>query len=150
MLEAIRKQFYFIQAAGGLVWSDAEKMLLIFRKGKWDLPKGKLDEGEDLAQCAVREVEEETGLKNVLIVKPLSTTYHTYYQDGKHCLKESHWYLMQAPQQDDLTPQTEEDIEQCVWIKPEETAFYFENMHSSVADVLHTALPLLQKTNLFK
>lgn len=142
-LEAIKQHFLFLQAAGGLVWTDEGKLLLIFRKGKWDLPKGKLDPGESLEQCAVREVEEETGLKKVTITKPLCRTYHTYYQDGNHCLKESHWYLMHAPLMENLQPQTEEDIEQCVWADPRELNKYLANTHPSIADVLTAAMPLL-------
>jgi len=142
-INALKPLFQFIQAAGGLVQSDKGNLLLIFRKGKWDLPKGKLDPGEDLEQCAVREVEEETGLKDVVLQKPLCRTYHTYYQDGQHCLKESHWYLMQAPQQDDLKPQTEEDIEQAIWAAPAAIPQYLTNTHRSVADVLKMALQML-------
>src|SRR4051812_48020306 len=66
--KAIWKKFTIIRAAGGLVVNDGGEMLFIFRRGKWDLPKGKLEEGEDLEECAVREVEEETGLKNVKLL----------------------------------------------------------------------------------
>ena len=141
--EALKEQFQFLQAAGGLVWPDNKKLLLIFRKGKWDLPKGKLDPGESLEQCAVREVEEETGLRNVAITTFLCRTFHTYYQDGIHCLKESHWYLMHAPQTENLQPQTEEDIEQCIWVSPAELNKYLTNTHASIQDVLTAAMPLL-------
>lgn len=142
-IEALKKPLCFIQAAGGLVQSEKGNLLLIFRKGKWDLPKGKLDPGETLDVCAVREVEEETGLRDIVLKKPICRTYHTYYMERQHCLKESHWYLMQAPEQAHLTPQTEEDIEQAVWVAPAEIGPYLRNTHRSVADVLEMALPLL-------
>src|SRR5450755_2422165 len=84
------KHFKFVKTGGGLVKNKAGEVLLIFRRGKWDLPKGKLDDGETLEECAVREVREETGLKQVKIGKEINTTYHTYVEFGKHILKESH------------------------------------------------------------
>src|SRR5258705_8336444 len=92
--KAFFKKFSFIQAAGGLVLNEKKEILLIFRRGKWDLPKGKLDKGEKLEDCAIREVEEETGLKKIELVSPLTTTYHTYHEGTKFILKESHWYMM--------------------------------------------------------
>ena len=77
--KAFFKKFTIVQAAGGMVKNEKNETLLIFRRGKWDLPKGKLDKGESLEECAVREVEEETGLKNVKLVSPLIITYHTYH-----------------------------------------------------------------------
>jgi ADP-ribose pyrophosphatase YjhB (NUDIX family) len=144
-LEALKQQFHFIEAAGGLVVSDRGNVLLIFRKGKWDLPKGKLDAGEHLEQCAVREVAEETGLQGIELKQLLCRTYHTYEQWGQHILKESHWFLMKAPQQEALQPQTEEDIEQAIWVDPDNLNAYIEEAHRSVADVLRLVKPMLQK-----
>ncbi len=93
---AFWKKFMVIQAAGGLVVNEDKQILLMNRRQKWDLPKGKLDAGETMEQCAVREVKEETGLKAVKLKKFLLTTYHTYDESGHHLLKESHWYAMQA------------------------------------------------------
>lgn len=143
VLEQVKDYFSFIQAAGGLVQNAEKQVLLIFRKGKWDLPKGKLDPGEDLPTCAVREVEEETGVAQLTINRPLSPTYHTYFMDGRHCLKESHWYLMQTLHSGPLQPQLEEDIEQCIWCEPHELPNYLHNTHPSIADVIREATPLL-------
>lgn len=125
-----------VKAAGGLVATPNNEVLLIFRRGKWDLPKGKLDEGEELESCAVREIEEETGLLAARIVKPLHVTFHTYFEEEKHVLKESHWYLMQASKPDELTPQTEEDIEKCEWVPLADLPLYTTNMHRSIVDVI--------------
>ena len=81
------KHFELIKAGGGLVKNSSGNILLMFRRGKWDLPKGKLDEGESIEECAIREVEEETGLHHLTIIKPLAITYHTYNLFGKHNLK---------------------------------------------------------------
>ena len=139
-LDALKKAFYkkftIIQAGGGLVLNEKNEILLIFRKGKWDLPKGKLDKGETISACAVREVEEETGLKNVKLIEPLIITYHTYHEGSRFILKESHWYTMKVSGNQTLTPQTEEDILEVKWITKEEAEQYFPDCYPSVVDVL--------------
>ena len=127
------------------ITSDHE-ILLILRHGKWDLPKGKLDEKEALETCAIREIAEETGLENHKIEKPLTITYHTYHQDGKHILKESHWFLMQSPKQSVFTPQTEEGITKCQWVPVNDIATYMENTHASIMDVVQEAVKILHET----
>jgi 8-oxo-dGTP pyrophosphatase MutT (NUDIX family) len=106
--KALFKKFTLVQAAGGLVKNEKMEVLLIFRRGLWDLPKGKLDPGEKLEECALREVREETGMDHLDLVAPLIVTYHTYHEGSKFILKESHWYQMKANGEQPLTPQTEE------------------------------------------
>ena len=137
LLHAFKKKLSLIVAAGGLVKSDKGEVLLIFRKGKWDLPKGKLDDKEDLEKAAVREVEEETGAKDVKLKEKIQVSYHTYHQDGKHYLKETHWFKMKTKHQD-LSPQTDEDIEQCIWVKPGDLQPYLEHTHALIADILRS------------
>jgi 8-oxo-dGTP pyrophosphatase MutT (NUDIX family) len=138
-LENIKRDFTVIQAAGGLAYTPSQDVLLIFRRGKWDLPKGKLDEGESLETCAIREIEEETGLKNAILVGLIQKTYHTYQENGEDILKETFWYYMKAEKQE-LHPQTDEDIEECRWVPKETISSYFSNMQPSVTDVLKTFL----------
>lgn len=140
--ESIKRHFKFLQAAGGLVHTENDEFLLIFRRDKWDLPKGKLDEGEAIESCALREAEEETGLRNAQLKDFLTVTYHTYYQNGEPVLKESHWYLIEAQHQA-LVPQTQEDIEECRWVKTSDLAVYLENTHPSIADVLTAGIEKL-------
>lgn len=144
LFAAFTKHFEVIQAAGGAVLNKKGEMLFIFRRGKWDLPKGKLDEGENLDACAVREVQEETGLEQIDLKKFLCVTYHTYHERGSSVLKESHWYLMQTTDAD-LVPQTEEDIEKCEWVKLDKIAPYLEDTHLSIVDVVKAALKNLEK-----
>ena len=144
-LEEIKHHYLVLQAGGGLVATPDGHILLIYRKGKWDLPKGKLEEGEDLQACALREVEEETGLQNISLGDKLGVTYHTYTEKGIAILKESHWYFMEVGQQQDLTPQTEENIEQCLWVPLEEIENYYAGAHASIRDVLQTGVPLIIK-----
>ena len=134
--KTFRKKFTLVQAAGGLVLNDAGEILLMLRRGKWDLPKGKLDPGESLETCAVREVQEEAGLKKIILDKPLLVTYHTYDESGKHILKESHWYLMKAPGKQHLVPQLEEQITEIKWVPAAEVKQYMNNTFPSIIDVL--------------
>ena len=140
ILKEIKSHLTVMVAAGGLVRTKTNDLLLIFRKGKWDLPKGKLDEGENLESCALREIEEETGATSLQIQKPLTITYHTYYEKEKHILKESHWYSVNTEKKSLLKPQTEEDIEKCVWATPDQIPTYMNNMHASIIDVLNIGL----------
>ncbi len=134
--KAFWKKFDIIKAAGGLVFNEKKEMLFIFRRGKWDFPKGKLDDGETLEQCAVREVEEETGLKNIFLGKAIVTTYHTYDQDGKHILKESYWYEMHVKGSQKLIPQTIEDIHEAKWVKKKDVGEPLKNTFPSIKDVI--------------
>jgi 8-oxo-dGTP pyrophosphatase MutT (NUDIX family) len=134
--KAFFKKFTLVVAAGGLVLNEKKEILMIFRRGKWDLPKGKLDKGEKLEECAVREVEEETGLKNVNLEKPLTITWHTYYEGARFILKESHWYTILANGKQELIPQTEEDIREIRWIGPDKLDAFLDNTFPSVKDVV--------------
>ena len=134
------KRFTLVVAAGGFITNEKGQYLMIFRRGKWDLPKGKLDNGETLEECAVREVKEETGLGDVQLLSPLITTYHSYEEGTHHMLKESHWFRMNASEKQKLIPQEEEHIEKIVWAKPSETDVYMKNSFPSVADVVKKAL----------
>ena len=137
--KAFQKKFTLIKAAGGLVKNDSNKILMIFRRGSWDLPKGKLDVGEKLEDCAIREVEEETGLKNIKLNSPLIITYHTYHQGTKYILKESHWFTMTVTGEQKLTPQVEEDISDIQWIDQHEISFYLKKSFPLIADIIQAA-----------
>jgi ADP-ribose pyrophosphatase YjhB (NUDIX family) len=134
------KKFSIVKAAGGVVFNENKEILLIFRKGKWDLPKGKLDKGETLESCAVRETEEETGLKNVKLGKMITATYHTYHEGARFRLKETYWFKLSVSGKQELSPQTEEDIKEAKCINPSDLKKYMDNSYGSVKDVLQIAL----------
>ncbi|WP_207632931.1 NUDIX hydrolase [Foetidibacter luteolus] len=127
-----------IIAAGGLVLNDKEELLLMFRRGKWDLPKGKLDEGESIEECAIREVMEETGLVRVELVKPVGITYHDYFDkySKQDVTKESHWFEMRAPGEQQFIPQTEEDIEQIIWTDRKQLKKCLSNSYKNIIEIL--------------
>jgi 8-oxo-dGTP pyrophosphatase MutT (NUDIX family) len=136
---AFWRKFIHIEAAGGLVKNPANEVLLMFRRGKWDLPKGKMDPGETPAQSALREVQEETGLAQVTLGEPLTTTYHTYDDAGHHILKETYWFHMTAPKNQELIPQQEEQITELVWADAKALKEYTQNTFPSVKEVLQKA-----------
>ena len=146
--KAFWKKFNLVQAGGGLVNNGVQAWLFMLRRGKWDLPKGKLDAGETLEQCAVREVGEETGLSAVRPDAPLLITYHTYDENGKHILKETHWYRMSVsgsqaaipvPDQRIAKFQADEAITEIVWADKERVAVLIKNTFPSIIDVLKAA-----------
>lgn len=120
------------KAAGGKVINSNNEVLFIYRFNKWDLPKGKLENGESVSECAVREVEEECGITNLKIVKPLETTYHIYKEKGKTILKTTYWFLMRTDYTAELTPQLEEGIEEVVFKNEAETAEALENTYENI------------------
>lgn len=109
--------FTLLEAAGGYVVNEQDELLVFYRRGSWDMPKGKIDPGETPEQAAVREVQEETGLVNLDLGAFLCHTYHTYEQKGKRILKKTWWYRMKTSDLQ-LIPQTEEDIEEIRWVEP--------------------------------
>ncbi len=127
-----------VVAAGGMVQNDFGEILIMFRRGVWDMPKGKLDAGESIEHCAVREVEEETGLRNLELGKFIHTTYHEYWDKWtkKNLLKETHWYVMRIYGNQTLVPQAEEDIQEIIWVKPEDIINYENNMHKNIVEVI--------------
>lgn len=134
--KAFFKHFTPIEAAGGVVENDKKEILFIFRLGKWDLPKGKVEKGEDIADTAVREVEEETGVANLKLKKKVGETYHTYNAFGKHFIKTTHWYYITCPSGQNTKPQTEEDIAEVKWVKASNIQKPLENTYPSIKDIL--------------
>ena len=110
--------FKLIEAAGGLVRNlKTNHFLFIFRNKKWDLPKGRINKNEEVQKAAIREVEEETGVENLSITKPLNTTYHIFKRNRKYRLKKTFWYLMETDYDGELTPEIKEGIEKAIWIE---------------------------------
>ena len=134
-LKEFEKAFTLIQAGGGVVRNPQGRILFIKRRGKWDLPKGKLEIGEDISECAQREVEEETGVKGLFVLGKRVVTYHIYKQDQRWLLKETHWYNLYSDSKEDLHPQKEEDIEVCAWKKPKKLKKLLKNSFSSLQEV---------------
>lgn len=132
-----KEKFKIIEAAGGAVINPNGQILMIYRLGKWDLPKGKIEFGEPKEMAAVREVEEETGVQKPEIVGVLPTTYHVYELDSKRILKRTYWYTMAiANDFDFLVPQLEESILDAAWCDRKEVEENLKNTYGNIALVL--------------
>jgi len=132
-----RKQYKLVLAGGGVVRNKKEKILFIFRNGRWDLPKGKAEEGELIEETSLREVKEECGLNDLHLKHHIIDTYHTYDLKGSRKLKKTSWYAMYSNDKD-LIPQTEEGITKIKWIKPDKERMekIYNNTYPSILDVL--------------
>ena len=129
-------------AGGGLVFNEKGELLMIFRRGKWDLPKGKLDNGETIEHCAIREVKEETGLINVIIGEFIDVSFHDYFDTylDEEVIKETHWFAMKAIGGQKLIPQLEEDITEIKWVSDLE-------LKKCLLDSYDNVVEIIKKTN---
>lgn len=132
ILKKLKEKIPVAKAGGGLVYNKNGEVLFIFRNGKWDLPKGGIEKNEDIEHTAIREVEEETGVCGLKIVKKLQKTYHVFRRNGKFKLKITHWFEMTSSYEGTLTPQEKEGIEKAVWLKPEEIPVALKNSYENI------------------
>ena len=116
IINIFKKKFPEIIAAGGKVINNKSEILFIYRNKKWDLPKGKAEKNEIISETALREVEEETGIKNLSIIKPLEKTYHIFKRGGKNYLKTTYWFEMKSDFNGKFKPQNKEGITRVEWI----------------------------------
>jgi ADP-ribose pyrophosphatase YjhB (NUDIX family) len=128
--------FTLIEAAGGLVFAPDDTVLCIKRRGLWDLPKGKLEPNEKTEMAALREVEEECGVANLMISNLIEITYHTYQLSNKNILKKTYWYKMNVEHKGRTVPQTKEDITEAKWINPGKIDKITQNTFPSIIEVL--------------
>ncbi len=135
--KAFFKHFTMIEAAGGIVQNSKKELLFIHRLDKWDLPKGKIEKKESAEAAALREVEEETGVTNLHMKKKIGETYHTYNAFGKHYLKTTHWFYMTCTGSQQLTPQTEEHIDEIKWVKTKDIKEPMNDTYPSIRDIMH-------------
>ncbi|MEP3208565.1 MAG: NUDIX domain-containing protein [Maribacter sp.] len=132
ILKKFTKKIPLEIAAGGVVTNKEGKVLFIYRNDKWDLPKGKIDKGETIEECALREVEEETGVKKLKIENVLQTTYHVFKRNGTYKLKEVHWYAMKTTYKGKLKGQKSEGIERVKWKGPEKIEKALQNSYINI------------------
>jgi 8-oxo-dGTP pyrophosphatase MutT (NUDIX family) len=138
--------FIWIEAAGGIVQNkESKKGLFIFRNGLWDIPKGKIEKGENPREGAIREIHEECGLKDLTITGELSPTYHIYFAYGKHFIKKTHWFTLETNDVN-VEPQTEEGITEVRWFDGNDLDAVKENTFASILEVLEEWLRLHSAT----
>ncbi|RDV16649.1 NUDIX domain-containing protein [Pontibacter diazotrophicus] len=142
LIAHLKDQFKIVKAAGGLVLKDG-KILMIYRLGVWDLPKGKLNKKEKVQDGALREVEEECNIQ-VEVVDKLPKTWHSYAFKGKKILKKTNWYVMSCSDDSLMKPQAEEFIEEVRWMTPEEVVEVLPKAYTSIAFIVRHYLQSLK------
>lgn len=140
ILKILKKHFLYLEAAGGVVYAPSCKSFLVIKRlGKWDIPKGKMEEGEKPEETARREVEEESGIA-AEIESFICDTYHTYKLGNQIVLKRTYWYLLKAAHCHPPKPQTEESIEEALWVPYEEISNFFQPTYTSIRFVWECVL----------
>ena len=119
-------------AGGGKVYNKNGKVLFIYRNEKWDLPKGGTERNETIDQTAIREVEEETGVKELSITKPLEITYHIFKRNGNHKIKITYWFEMKTNFKGELVPQAKEGITKAEWLTKEQIDIAMNNSYANI------------------
>ncbi|HEX9979892.1 MAG TPA: NUDIX domain-containing protein [Flavobacterium sp.] len=132
IMKTLKSKLPVQKAGGGLVYNAKGEVLFIFRNGKWDLPKGGTEKGEKLSHTAVREVEEETGVKNLDVSRKLGKTYHVFKRNGRYKLKVTHWYEMTTTFDGELLGQADEGIEKVEWKNPEQVQEALKNSYQNI------------------
>jgi 8-oxo-dGTP pyrophosphatase MutT (NUDIX family) len=132
IMKTLKSKIPVSKAGGGLVYNKKGEVLFIFRGGKWDLPKGGTEKGEDIEDTAMREVEEETGVNKLKITKKLQKTYHVFKRNGTYRLKITHWFEMHSDFEGIPLGQIEEGIEKAVWLHPREMPEVLENSYENI------------------
>jgi 8-oxo-dGTP pyrophosphatase MutT (NUDIX family) len=132
ILNKIKEKIPVKKAGGGLVFNKKREVLFIFRNGRWDLPKGGADKGEEIEDTSIREVEEETGVTNLKIIKKLQKTYHIFKRNGKYRLKVTHWFEMTTDFEGTPVGQANEGIEKVAWLNPEQIKEALNNSYENI------------------
>lgn len=132
LLKKFLKKAPNVIAGGGKVYNKEGKVLFIFRNGKWDLPKGKIEKKESIEETAIREVEEETGVTGLKIVKPLETTYHIFKRRGRYRIKITYWFEMVTAFDGKLYPQEKEGITKVKWLGKKKIKKAMENSYANI------------------
>lgn len=132
IMKTLKAKIPVNKAGGGFVYNKKGEVLFIFRNGKWDLPKGGIEKGEDIEATAMREVEEETGVNKLRVINKLQKTYHIFKRNGKYKLKITHWFEMQSDFEGTPHGQIEEGIEKVAWLNPEQIKEALKNSYENI------------------
>ena len=134
--EIFTKKFPIKDAAGGLVQRNDDKLLFIYRKNRWDLPKGGVEKHELIIEAAQREVKEETGLADLIVINKIGETYHIFSNGKNYRLKRTHWFKMKSGYKGDLSPQKEEGIISAEWISKKRIPEILENAYENIKEIV--------------
>lgn len=142
--ERFSAEFKIVEAAGGVVSLPSGEVLMIYRRGRWDLPKGHIDWDESAEECAVREIAEETGVSGAKIVEKLCNTWHTYNVYGAWELKSTQWFALTIGQRCELLPQSDEGIERVAWCDATQLAENMASTYPTICDVMKVREELIK------
>jgi 8-oxo-dGTP pyrophosphatase MutT (NUDIX family) len=133
----LKSTLHYVVAAGGIVWNKENSLLMIFRRGKWDIPKGKAEPTDDtFSTTALREVQEECGVGMLRILHHFQNTYHIYFEIDKWVVKETYWYEMFCSDNGEVHPQTSEGITEAKWISLSDIPEKLNNTYGSIKALL--------------
>ncbi|WP_318640790.1 NUDIX hydrolase [Flavobacterium ardleyense] len=132
IMKVLKSKISVQKAGGGLVYNTEGDVLFIFRNGKWDLPKGGTEKGEDIEETSMREVEEETGVSGLKITRRLQKTYHIFKRNGEYKLKITHWFEMYSKFDGILVGQEDEGIEEVRWVKSKNLNEILSNSYENI------------------
>ena len=138
--EIFTKKFPIIDAAGGLVERSDDKFLFIYRNNKWDLPKGGVEKKELIIEAAQREVKEETGLADLIVINKIGETYHIFKKGKNFRLKRTYWFKMKSDYQGELFPQEEEGIISAEWITKKRIPEIFKNAYENIKEIVNEVI----------
>ena len=125
-----------VVAGGGKVYNDKGEVLFIYRNKKWDLPKGRIEKKESIEEGSLREVEEETGVKGLKIVKPLQLTYHIFKRNGRYRIKITHWFEMYSEYNGKLVPETSEGITKVKWLNEKKIKKALKKSYANIRELV--------------
>jgi len=145
MYRHLKEGLSYVKAAGGVVRNRKRQVLFIKRWGIWDLPKGKKEKSETIENCALREVQEETGVDKLSLKTSLPSSYHIYFHRGEPILKKTYWFLMETDFEGELSPQQEEDISQALWLDQEACREALQQSYRSLREFLEESICNLEK-----
>lgn len=134
--EIFTKKFPIIDAAGGLVERSDGKILFIYRNNRWDLPKGGVEKKELIIEAAQREVKEETGLADLIVINKIGETYHIFKKGKNFRLKRTYWFKMKSDYQGELFPQEEEGIISAEWINKKRIPEILKNAYENIKEIV--------------
>ena len=138
--EIFTKKFPIIDAAGGLVERSDDKFLFIYRNNRWDLPKGGVEKKELIIEAAQREVKEETGLADLIVINKIGETYHIFKKGKNFRLKRTYWFKMKSDYQGELFPQEEEGITSAEWINKKRIPEIFKNAYENIKEIVNEVI----------
>ncbi|MFL2619120.1 MAG: NUDIX domain-containing protein [Flavobacteriales bacterium] len=138
--EIFTKKFPIIDAAGGLVERSDGKILFIYRNNRWDLPKGGVEKKELIIEAAQREVKEETGLADLIVISKIGETYHIFKKGKNFRLKRTYWFKMKSDYQGELFPQEEEGIISAEWINKKRIPEIFKNAYENIKKIVNEVI----------